>query len=476
MQDGWGFYMEILISNILIIRNPTQEITEYIKKTYTYSNPSYIKKQRMGFSTYKTARYIRLYDLDDTGIYLPIGCFYDIFKIHPIIEDYRDLTVRREINVDSRMKLRDYQKYVITACRKYQNGLIVMPCGTGKSISMLQTACELRQKTLWLCTTKELLTQAESYIKDYTNATTSRITEGKCDYSGDFVFATIQTLCKCINRVEIPQDSFGCIIGDEIQHCMISDESVMMFKTCFEYFSAKYKFGCTATLKTANDLWKCIPKIVGKVIYELKKEGNELVGYYEQKDIIHVPLEKFQVPARVYMKNTNFKPSEECFDRSKRIMYTKLISVLTDDYDRNKLILDVCNRLQGYTIIVSERVNQLKYLQSKLDYSIMIDSKMKKKDREKIVEDFRSGKYKYLLATYSLIAEGFDVPMLENIVMASPIKDERLVIQSIGRCQRPYKDKKFANVYDLYDDVGVLYNSYKNRMKIYKREGWEVIK
>ena len=66
--------------------------------------------------------------------------------------------------------------------------------------------------------------------------------------------------------------------------------------------------------------------------------------------------------------------------------------------------------------------------------------------------------------------------MLENIVMASPIKDERLVIQSIGRCQRPYKVKKFANVYDLYDDVGVLYNSYKNRMKIYKKEEWEVIK
>ena len=176
------------------------------------------------------------------------------------------------------------------------------------------------------------------------------------------------------------------------------------------------------------------------------------------------------------MKNTNFKPSNECFDRSKRIIYTKLISVLTGDYDRNKLILDVCNRLQGYTIIVSERVNQLKYLQNKLDYSIMIDSKMKKKDREKIVEDFRSGRYKYLLATYSLIAEGFDVPMLENIVMASPIKDERLVIQSIGRCQRPYKDKKFANVYDFYDDVGVLYNAYKNRMKMYKREGWEIIK
>lgn len=475
MQDGRGFYMEILISNILIIRNPTKEITEYIKKAYTYNNPSYIKKQRMGFSTYKTARYIRLYDLDDTGIYLPIGCFYDIFKIHPIIEDYRDLTVRREINVDSRMKLRDYQKYVITACRKYQNGLIVMPCGTGKSISMLQTACELKQKTLWLCTTRELLIQAESYIKDYTNATTSRITEGKCDYSGDFVFATIQTLCKVIDKLEIPQDTFGCIIGDEIQHCMISDESVMMFKTCFEYFSAKYKFGCTATLKTANDLWKCIPKIVGKVIYELRKEKNELIGYYEGNDVIRVPLELFQTPARVFMVNTNYKPGDDCYDSSNRIIYSKLISEIVMDKKRNDMILDICNRIDGYTIIVSERTNQLEYLESKLNYAIRIDSKMKKSVREEVVNDFRKGKYKYLLATYSLIAEGFDVPMLENLIMASPIKDERLVIQSVGRCQRPYEGKKIANVYDFYDDVGILYNKYRNRMKVYKKENWEVI-
>ena len=81
-----------------------------------------------------------------------------------------------------------------------------------------------------------------------------------------------------------------------------------------------------------------------------------------------------------------------------------------------------------------------------------------------------------MLATYSLIAEGFDVPMLENLIMASPIKDERLVIQSVGRCQRPYNGKKIANVYDFYDDVGILYNKYRNRMKVYKKENWEVIK
>lgn len=468
--------MEIHLSNVIEIINPTKEMLNFVKKTYTYINPSYIKKQKMGFYIGKTAKTIKLYEIFMGNIYLPIGCFNDVWGIHPNIDDYRDYSVKKYVDVDSQMVLREYQKPIVKACKHFCNGIIIMPCGTGKSVSMLQTACVLKQKTLWICHRKELLIQAESYIKKYTNATISRISEGNCNYSGDFVFATIQTLYKAINENKIPQDTFGCVIGDEIQHCIISDESVMMFKTCFEYFSAKYKFGCTATLKTSNELWKCIPKIVGDVIYELKKEGSEFVGYYENNPIVRVPLINFQVPARVYMKKTQYKPSDECFDRTGRIIYTKLISALATDYDRNLDILDLCSDINGYTIIVSDRVDQLIFLQEHLDNSVRIDSQLKKSKREELVEDFRKGNYKFLLATYSLIAEGFDVPMLENIILATPIKDSRLVIQSIGRCQRPYKGKEIANVYDFYDNVSILYNAYKERMKIYKKEEWEVIK
>ena len=93
---------------------------------------------------------------------------------------------------------------------------------------------------------------------------------------------------------------------------------------------------------------------------------------------------------------------------------------------------------------------------------------------EEAIEEFKNGKYKILLASYSLIAEGFDVPMLENIIMASPVKDERLVVQSIGRCQRPYSGKKIANVYDLVDDVSMLERFFTKRKSVYKKEGWNL--
>ena len=469
--------MEIHLSNMIEIIDPTKEIIDFVKSNYVYRNPMYDKKMRMGFYLGKTSKTIRLYDFYKDNLYLSIGCFEDIWKIHPYKEDYKDYSVCRKINVNSNIKLRNYQEPVIQAVKKYCNGLIIMPCGTGKSCTLLHTACVLKQKTLWLCTTKELLNQAESYIKNFTNGTTSKITEGKCDYSGDFVFATIQTLCKVIDREEIPQNIFGCVIGDEIQHCMVSDESIMMFKSCMEYFSARYKLGCTATLQTSNDLWKCIPKLVGNVLYELKKSEDKehFIGYYENKPIIEVPASMFQVPATIHMLKTTYNvANKDIFDTSGRIIFTSLISDLATDFDRNNQILDLINHLSSYTIVISERTSQLEYLNSKVDSSIYINGKTPKKTREKKIEEFRNGKHKILFATYSLVAEGLDIPILENLVMASPVKDDRLVVQAIGRCQRPSDGKVMANIYDLVDDVSILDKFTRKRKSVYKKEGWDV--
>lgn len=469
--------MKIILSNIIEIIDPTKEILDFVKNKYIYRNPNYDKKRRMGFYLGKTSKTIKLYEIYNNRIYLPCGVFNDIWEIHPYKEDYKDYSVIKNINVESDMKLRDYQEPVIQAVKKYCNGLIIMPCGTGKSCTLLHTACELKQKTLWLCTTKELLNQAESYIKNFTNGTTSKITEGKCDYSGDFVFATIQTLCKVIDRGEIPQDTFGCVIGDEIQHCMVSDESIMMFKSCMEYFSARYKLGCTATLRTSNDLWKCIPKLVGNIIYELKKseDKTKFIGYYENKPIIEVPASMFQVPAKINMLKTTYNvANKDVYDTSGRIIFTSLISDLANDSDRNKLILDLINKIKGYTIVISERTSQLEYLNQNIKNSIYINGKTPKKKREKTIEEFRDGKHKVLFATYSLVAEGLDIPILENLIMASPVKDERLVVQAIGRCQRPSEGKKIANIYDLVDDVSILDKFTRKRKSVYKKEGWDI--
>lgn len=470
--------MQIHISNLIEITDPTKEILDFVTDTYVYNNPSYEKKRRMGFYLGKTPKTIRLYEIYNDNIYLPCGVFNDIWKVHPHKEDYQDYTVTREMICESKMQLREYQKLVPIACKKYCNGLILMPCGTGKSITMLQTACYLKQKTLWLCTTKDLLQQAESYITKFTNATTSRISEGKCDTSGNFVFATMQTLYKIIEKGEIEQDVFGCVIADEVQHCMVSDESIMQFKTCFEYFCARYKFGCTATLMTSNPLWKCIPKIIGDILYELKKENDKLIGYYENKKVCEVPLIDFQIPIRVNIVRTDYSILDrDVFNKDgMTLSYAKLITDIGRDSKRNKQIIDIVNALPGSTLILSDRVEQLKILHEFIPNSVQIDGSTNKKVREQAIDDVRSGKIRVLLASYQLAKEGLDIIRLENLVMGTPVKDFAIVVQSCGRIQRPFGNKKIGTVYDLVDDVSFLNRFYSKRKSIYKKEQWEVIK
>ena len=467
--------MRVTLSNIIQIEEPTKEILDYCKKELTFNNPDYIKKQRMGFWIGKTPKTIKLYDYYDDNIYLPIGCFEDIWQLHPIKEDYKDYSIIKKRNIKSNIVLRDYQKPCADALKKYVNGVFVLPPGLGKTQIGLHCASILGQKTLWITHTKELLQQAKQRCEDNIECKTSVITDGKCDLNGDIVFATVQTLVGLVDKQAIRQNDFGLIIVDECHHLSTNAETVKMFEKCVNYFCARYKLGLTATLHRADGLQHTTTKIIGNVIYEVKKseDKKKLIGYYENKPIIELPIEKFQVPAAITFVETTYNvANKDVFDRNSKIVFARLISDLCGDYDRNKLILDLIKKLKGYSIVISERVEQLHYLSDNTPNSICIDGKTNKKLREQLIEDFRNGKYKVLFASYALVAEGLDVPMLENLIMASPVKDSRLVVQSIGRCQRPYNGKTIANIYDLIDDVSLLDKFIRERKKVYKNEGW----
>ena len=470
--------MKIVLSNIIEIQDPTKEILDYCKKELTFNNPDYIKKQRMGFSIYKTPKTISLYDYYQDNIYLPIGCFDDIWNIHPYKEDYTDYTTTKKADIKSNIILRNYQEPCINALKKYVNGIFILFAGAGKTQIALQCASELKQKKLFLTHTKDLLNQAKERCESNLICKTSEITEGKSDISGDIVFATVQTLVNIIDKGNIKQNEFGLIVIDECHHLSSNAESVKMFEKCVNYFNARYKLGISATLHRGDGLENTTKKILGNVIYELKKseDKTKFIGYYENEPIIEVPASQFQVPAQIHMLETTYNvANKDVFDTSGRIIFTTLISDLATDSDRNKQVLDIINNLKGYTIVISERTSQLEYLQKNTPNSIYINGKTPKKQREKQIDEFRQGKHKVLFATYSLVAEGLDIPILENLVMASPVKDERLVIQAVGRCQRPCEGKTIANIYDLVDDVSILDKFTRKRKSVYKKEGYEII-
>lgn len=121
--------MKILISNCIVIQEPTKDIKDFCKKKLTFTNPDYDKKKRMGFWVYGTPKQIKLYNEYNNMLYIPVGFFEELYKFHPISSDYIDYSVSRKINIDSDIVLRDYQEPGLKAIEEHYCGLFVLPCG-----------------------------------------------------------------------------------------------------------------------------------------------------------------------------------------------------------------------------------------------------------------------------------------------------------------------------------------------------------
>ena len=176
--------------------------------------------------------------------------------------------------------------------------------------------------------------------------------------------------------------------------------------------------------------------------------------------------------------NTGLKISREALNTDGTLNYAKLITYLTENTARNKLIADSIERKPS--LILSDRLNHLEELIRLLPAdmrkdAVMISGKMTSKTgkakREQALEDMRSGKKKYLFATYSLAKEGLDVPRLERLYLTTPQKDYAVVTQSIGRIARTFEGKSDPIAYDFVDDIGYLVKSYKKRCTTYRKNG-----
>ena len=417
-----------------------------------------------------------MYDLYDGKLYVPYGFFPELYNQHPVTADYVDYTVTRDVDISSNLKLRDYQEPAVKAVEEYYNGLILAGCGLGKTMMGLGCFGKLKQKCLWLTHSIDLLEQAKNRCEDTINCKTSVITDGKCDVSGDIVFATIQTVIIYIENGTLKQNEFGMVIGDEIHRCSANPNSFQTFRKCIEYFSARYRIGLTATKSRSDGLELAINCVVGPDIYKIEQDRDDYVCLYQDTELLRFPLKDFQVPPKIKVVETDYDVLDKPVFSSNggTIQFASLISDLAMNKERNNLIINTLRNIEGSTIVLSDRVDQLKYLCSKVENGVQIDGETPKKTRRQVLNDVRSGKIKYLFASYNLCREGLDCPILANLVMASPVKNFATVVQSIGRIQRPYEGKKVAQVYDFVDPVGMLYKFYGKRRTTYRKNNWEI--
>lgn len=437
-------------------------ILGYAKTNLTLPNPDFTKKTRMGFWVGNTPKTMNLYEIIGENLILPYGTLRDILKVSPYVKV--DNCFKESIAIDYKCEvpLYDYQTIAVDEMIKGFYGILQSKAGSGKTQVGIALIAKLQRRALWLTTTKDLLTQSKERAERYMDKSlVGTITEGKVNIGSGITFATVQTMSHL--NLSLYKDYWDVIIVDECHRVCGSPTQLSMFSKVLNSLSARHKYGLSATVHRADGMIKATFALLGEVVYTVPDEAIA-------DKVMQVGIKPI---------GTGVGISRECLNTDGTLNYTKLINYLCDNFDRHTVIHDaIVNEKNHSCLILSDRLTHLENLMALLPptmkpYAVMISGKMTSKkgkaEREQALEDMRTGKKKYLFATYSLAKEGLDIPCLERLFMTTPQKDYAVITQSIGRIARTHEGKADPVVYDFVDNIGYLQKSFKKRCTTYKK-------
>lgn len=457
--------MQIVIGSEIRITDAPKALFDWCSENLVLPNPEYANRSRRGLWVGNTPKYLWLYRIEGNELIVPVGAGKKVkeFKQEDTLIN-QDLADNGLLTFDGTIPLYDYQEPAVVEMSRQSCGILQSPCGSGKTQMGIALSARLSRRTLWITHTQDLLTQSfERAAQYFDKKTLGKITAGKVHIGSHITFATVQTLCKL--DLDKYRYSWDVIIVDECHRLAGTPSKVTMFYKVMNSLAARYKYGLSATVHRSDGLIQSTFAVIGEIAYKVPEEA--------------VADKTMQV--RISQRETGIKVNRECLDTDGTLVFTKLIPYLTGSSPRNEIIIkDLKSNGDHFNLILSDRLEHLKILRGLLPAelrkdSVMIDGSMTSKaaraERERAIEDMRSGKKHFLFATFSLAKEGLDIPCLDRLYMTLPKKDYAVVTQSVGRIARVFSGKDDAVCYDYVDDIQFCENQWKRRRAHYRKAG-----
>ena len=324
-------------------------------------------------------------------------------------------------------------------------GLLVLPCGYGKTVCALYIAHKLGRRTLVLVHKGFLVQQWHERVASFLpEATCGKIQQNVVDADADIVVGMVQS----ISKREYPEhimSSFGTVIIDEAHHM-----SAPVFSRALRCLPAKYICGLSATPE--------------------RKDGMTRLLYYSMGDIAH-RIERNPEHTLVSCILYEGGMRTEIKYRDGRVSMPLMLNALVKDATRNECIATHIVRYlehDRYVIVLTDRIEQLKAL-----LQLLIDKGVGAHDIAFYIgstpasERTRASERRCILSTYSMAKEGLDIPRLDTLVMATPKGD---IVQASGRVQRKHPEKKTPLIVDFVDTFSVFEALRWKRWRFYRQE------
>ncbi len=450
--------VNIVLKNHIFIPDTPRELEKHLMQKLTLQNPKWVDNNRLGRWNKGVPQYLTFYTETSAGLQLPrgymrhlINACYD-FKIDFEIEDQRRQLPAVDFSFNGRLK--SFQQRACNAMLKKDFCVLTAPTGAGKTVMGLYLITQRKQPALIIVHTRELLYQWVNRIETFAGIAADDIGiigDGKFSVGRQVSVGMVQTLLKRSREI-VPH--VGTIIVDECHHA-----PSRTFHECVAHFDCKYMIGLSATPWRRDRLSRLIFWFLGDQGYEIEKSHLIRSG-----DILE---------AQVIIRETDFKPMAD-----PSVYYTRVMSELVEDKDRNHLIAaDIAGearQTEGICLVLSDRKAHCSILQSYLKYNHKIESELlvgslTQKQRKAVLKRLEEGDINVLIATGQLVGEGFDLKALSVLFLTMPIKFSGRLMQYLGRVLRTAPGKKQALVYDYVDvHVGVLEAAAKARRQVYE--------
>ncbi|MGD9160400.1 MAG: DEAD/DEAH box helicase [Desulfobacteraceae bacterium] len=463
--------MEIIISNKIRIKNCPSPIKNNLIETLKVPNPKYLEAVKNGRWVGNINPHIYNFGiLPDDSILIPRGMkpsLFEMVKDHsPTVIDER--TSNNFIEIDSsNINYRDYQEKAVVKLCQAEEGLLVAPAGSGKTVIGLSVLPLLGQRCLWLTHTRALayqaLERATKFLPSLGDDDTGIVGDSKWKVGNIFTVGLIPTLVRRPKELSGLCNEFGLVIVDEAHHVPAST-----FLEVIGALNPYFLYALTATPYRRDKLQALMFQTIGPLVAEITVNEVRSSGGVVMPKIIYRAV------------------------HSKPVYGNQIQTILKDlvhNDVRNGLIVgDVLKEAHkgNYCIVLTDRKAHADILydliQKGWPKTGIATGKYSKKYVTEQSELLNKKEITTLVCTSALLGEGFDVPFLNRAFIGMPFRAENKAEQIIGRIQRTAEGKDDAVVYDYVDvDIGVLANQFYTksanncRCNVYKRLGLEIV-
>ncbi|KAH9838348.1 DNA helicase [Rhodofomes roseus] len=203
---------------------------------------------------------------------------------YPMLEEYdfRNDTINANLDIDLKPStvIRPYQETSLSKMfgnGRARSGIIVLPCGAGKTLVGITAACTIKKSCLVLCTSSVSVMQWKQQFQQWSNVTDRQIAVFTADqkekFAGDsgIVISTYSMVANTHNRSHESKKMMEFLTSREWGFILLDEVHVVpaaMFRRVVTTIKAHSKLGLTATLVREDDKIADLNYMIGPKLYE----------------------------------------------------------------------------------------------------------------------------------------------------------------------------------------------------------------